>query len=127
MTIGQELLKELEVEIRNSLDIPREWLPEKYQGKKKTRKLSSIYNQLKRNDRNFDVDPREVSVKFDSNQNPVKATKERWEAIERYRKQAEQEQDLQGVENDDKLYGAMATFCGAMVLAGVMDRDDFIE
>lgn len=127
MTIGQNLLNELEIEIRNALEIPREWLPEKYQGKRKTRKLSSVYNQLKRSDKNFDVDPRDVSVKFDNDQNPVKATKERWEAIERYRKQAEQGQDLQGVENDDKLYGAMATFCGAMVLAGVMDREDFEE
>ena len=127
MNQGQQLLAELDAEIRNSLEIPREWLPEKYQGKKKTRKLSSVYNQLKRSDKNFDVDPRDVSVKFDSNQNPVKATKERWEAIERYRKQAEQGQELQGEENEDKLYGAMNTFCGAMVLAGVMDRDDFIE
>lgn len=127
MTIGQKLLNELEVEIRNALEIPSEWLPEAYRGKRKTRKLSSVYSQLKRSDKNFDADPRDVSVKFDNDQNPVKATKERWEAIERYRKQAEQGQELQGIEDEDRLYGAMATFCGAMVLAGVMDREDFNE
>jgi len=132
MTIGSELLKELNREIRNSLDIPREWLPESYQGKRATRKLSSVYNQLKRSDKNFDRDPRDVSVKFDSKGDVTSATKERWQAIENYRKQIENgaeanEQELTGRVNEDLQYNNLATFAGAMVLAGVLDRDDFEE
>jgi hypothetical protein len=132
MSIGSELLKELDREILNCLDIPREWLPEKYQGKKSTRKLSSVYNQLKRSDRNFDRDPREVSVKFDNDGNVTSATNERLRAIENYRKQVENgsesaDQELQGFVNDDLQYNSLATFAGAMVLAGVLDREDFEE
>ncbi len=132
MTIGSELLKELDREIRNSLDIPREWLPEKYQGKRATRKLSSVYNQLKRSEKNFDRDPREISVKFDANGDATSATKERLQAIENYRKQIENgaeanEQELTGRVNDDLQYNNLATFAGAMVLAGVLDREDFEE
>ena len=132
MSVGSELLKELDREIRNCLDIPREWLPEKYQGKKPTRKFSSVYNQLKRSDRNFDRDPREVSVKFDNDGNVTSATSERLQAIENYRKQVENgsesaDQDLQGFVNDDLQYNRLATFAGAMVLAGVLDREDFEE
>jgi hypothetical protein len=132
MTIGSELLKELDREIRNSLDIPREWLPEKYQGKRATRKLSSVYNQLKRSEKNFDRDPREISVKFDANGDVTSATKERLQAIENYRKQIENgaeanEQELTGRVNEDLQYNNLATFAGAMVLAGVLDREDFEE
>jgi hypothetical protein len=132
MTIGSELLKELDREIRNSLDIPREWLPEKYQGKRATRKLSSVYNQLKRSEKNFDRDPRDVSVKFDASGNVTSATLSRLQAIENYRKQIENgaeanEQELTGRVNDDLQYNNLATFAGAMVLAGVLDREDFEE
>lgn len=116
MTIGQELLKELETEIRNALEIPREWLPENYQGKRKTRKLSSVYNQLKRSDKNFDRDPR-----------AVRGSVEREAVLARYAKMVEQNLELEFDTNEDNLYNNQAAFCGAMILAGIMDKDDFDE
>jgi hypothetical protein len=114
MSIGQELLKELETEIRNVLEIPSEWLPENYRGKRKTRKLSSVYSQLKRSDKNFDRDPR-----------AVRGSAERQAVLDRYAKMAEQNLELEFDSNEDALYNNQLTFCGAMVKAGLMDQEDF--
>jgi hypothetical protein len=114
MSIGQELLKELETEIRNVLEIPSEWLPENYRGKRKTRKLSSVYNQLKRSDSKLDRDPREV-----------RGSKEREAVLAKYARMAEQNLELEFDSNEDSLYTNQLTFCGAMVKAGLMDQEDF--
>ena len=114
MTIGNALLKELETEIRNAFDVPAEWLPESYRGKRKTRKLSSVYNQLKKSNSDFDRDPREV-----------RGSKERKAAIEKYAKMAEQNLELEFDSNEDTLYTNQLVFCGAMVKAGIMDLEDF--
>lgn len=114
MSIGNELLKQLETEIRNVLEIPAEWLPESYRGKRKTRKLSSVYNQLKRSDSKFDRDPREV-----------RGSAEREAVLAKYARMAEQNLELEFDSNEDSLYTNQLTFCGAMVKAGLMDVEDF--
>lgn len=114
MTIGNELLKELNKEIRNAFDVPSAWLPESYRGKRSTRKLSSIYEQLKRSDSKFDRDPREV-----------RGSKERMAVLDRYAKMAEQNLELEFDTNEDALYTNQVVFCGAMVKANIMDSEDF--
>jgi len=114
MTIGSELLQELEIEIQNALDIPAEWLPESYRGKRRKRKLSSVYNQLKRSDCNFGKDPRKI-----------RGSEERNAVLEKYAKMAEQSLELEFDKNEDALYNNQLVFCGAMVKSGIMDLEEF--
>ncbi len=126
MKTQKELEAQLEAAVIDCFMIPNEMLPESYRSPKRShRKLSSVVSDAKRRHRNMFKDGREVSVKFDTEQNVTSARPERLAALERYAACVENEEEIDYDVNDDKLYGNQVTFLNAMATAGVISLEDF--
>lgn len=120
----QKMLNEIETAVIDCIEVPREWLPERYQGKRKMRKLSAVVAQAKREKKNLFRDPRDISVKFDDDRNIVKGTTERLATLEKYAAMVEAGIEIAYDENDDMLYKRQVEFYGAAIKAGAVDSDD---
>jgi hypothetical protein len=127
MTIADTLFAQLDAAIVDSFEVDCESLPASFQGKRKTRSLASIANQLDKKSKKV-KDPRAKSVKFETingERKITKATAERLRTIEAYAKMAEANNALEFDCNEDRLYRAQLNFCSMLVKTGILSEEDF--
>ena len=127
MNKATQLFAELDAAIEDSFEVSCESLPASFQGKRKTRSLASIANQIRKKDKT-PKDPRAKSIKFETvngERKTTKATKERLQTIEAYAKMAEANNALEFDCNEDRLYRAELNFCSMLVKVGILSQEDF--
>lgn len=83
-----------------AFEIPKEWLPEAYRGKRKTRKLISVVKQAQRRKKNIFKDKR-----------AVRNSPERLAVIEAYAKQIEAGQPIEFQVNERRQNNVAIAFC----------------
>jgi hypothetical protein len=120
----QAMFKRAEQAVIDAIMVPSEWLPEAYRGKRSERKLSSVVKQAKRKRKNLFKEPREISVKFDSDRKVTSATPERLAILERYADCIERGVEIDYDVNEDKLYRANLEFAGAAMKAGWFGEEE---
>jgi len=101
--------------ILECLDVPKEWLPESYRGKRSHRNLWSVQKEYDRRMKQREIDPNDISVKFD-NGKIREGTPERLERLKKYADDVANDRDICYNVNEDKLYRLEQAFALAMEL-----------
>ena len=97
------------------IDVPKEWLPESYRGKRSHRNLWSVQKEYDRRMKQREIDPNDISVKFE-NGKIREGTPERLERLENYADDVANGREICYNVNEDKLYRNMQAMASVMEL-----------
>jgi len=127
---ANQLFAELNAAIVDCLMVPSSWLPENYRGVRSMRKLRSVVNQFRRENKKLFRPGREVNVTFervDGERRIAFARPERLACLDSYASDVDAKREIQFDVDEDRLYRRQLEFLGAMVAGGIIDAEELEE